>query len=59
MINLNCGIIYWCKQEIRGRVLLVGKSNNGKDLTRTLVIRKGKKAQIIKAMRKRKRINEE
>ena len=44
-------------QKIRGRVLLVGKSNNGKGLTRLLVMRKGKKAQIIKAVKKRKKIN--
>lgn len=39
------------------RVLLVGKPNDGKGLTRIVVIKKGKKSQIIKAVRGKK-INE-
>lgn len=32
-------------QKIRSRVLLVGKPNNGKGLTRIVVMKKGKKLQ--------------
>lgn len=43
--------------QIRSRVLPVGKPNNGKGLTGILVMKKGKKSQIINAVREKK-INE-
>lgn len=41
--------------KIRSRVLLVGKPNNGKGLTRIVVMKKGKKSPIIKAVRREKK----
>lgn len=41
--------------KMRSRILLVGKPNNGKGLTRIVVMKKGKKSLIIKAVRRKKK----